>query len=376
MVLPLDEALASFPDCRLYVTVDASAMGPVLRYLTAERSIAPERIENWAPIEHRLGCSDLEATVKFRSKRIFARCYWRRPGIDRCGDTAADIRRFCEWRSKTVQAVRNGEPTPCDGCENLKQGWHLVDHRTTSLQVSESDDYSFCNFNCCYCFNKARNRELDPAKLPDMDEQLDVLRYMSEAMGDRDLKLQFSVGEITVHPNREKFIELFQGYRTLLFTNASIYDERLAALMEQGLLTIMTSIDCGRPETFRRIKSVDCFEKVCANLLRYAATGGCVTLKYIMLPGMNDTETEADAFVGLAAKLGAVVQLSNDTRTRRAPLPEVALGVACRIASRARENNLLVIHETDVFSESDNASISRALSMNCEYRQTALTGKA
>jgi nicotinamidase-related amidase len=77
----------------------------------------------------------------------------------------------------------------------------------------------------------------------------------------------------------------------------------------------------------------------------------------------------------LAAKLGSVIQLSNDTRTKRAPLPEDALRVACRIASRARENNLLVIHETDVFSESDNASISDALYMDSGCRQTILPGK-
>jgi molybdenum cofactor biosynthesis enzyme MoaA len=363
-VLPLEEALAEFPDCNLYATVDTNAMGAVLRYLTAECSIAPERIENWAPIEYRLGCSDLETTVKFRSKRVFARCYWRRPGIDRCGDTAADIRCFDEWRTAIVQAIRSGEPTPCDGCEKLRQGWHLAERRMMSLQMSESDDYSFCNFNCCYCFNKARNRELDSAKLPDADEQLDVLRYVSEVMRHSDLELQFSTGEIMVHPNRDEFIELFKGYRTLLFTNAAIYSERLAALMEQGQLTIMTSLDCGTAETFCHIKSVDCFGRVCDNLVRYAATGGCVILKYIMLPGVNDTETEADGFVALAAKLGAIVQLSNDTRTKRATLPENALRIARRIARQAREKDLLVIHEKDVFSETDNVAISEALRMD------------
>jgi len=205
---------------------------------------------------------------------------------------------------------------------------------------------------------------------------LDVLRYVSENINDRDLELQFSTGEIMVHPNRGKIIEMFGGYRTLLFTNAAIYSEQLAALMEQGLLTIMTSMDCGTPETFQRIKSVDCFDVVCANLTRYAATGGCVVLKYIMLPGINDSEPETDGFIELAAKLGAVVQLSNDTRTRRAPLPEDALRVACRLASRARDNNLLVIHETDVFSETDNASITKALSMNYDHHQASLPGRA
>jgi hypothetical protein len=107
-VLPLDEALVKFPDCGIYVTVDGNAMGAVLRYLTAERGISEVRIVNWAPIEYRLGCSDLETTIKFRSRRVFVRCYWRRPGIARSGDTAEDIRRFGEWRDRTIQEIRNG----------------------------------------------------------------------------------------------------------------------------------------------------------------------------------------------------------------------------------------------------------------------------
>ncbi|MDR0378336.1 MAG: radical SAM protein [Candidatus Accumulibacter sp.] len=360
-VLPLDEALTKFPDCAIHVTVDNDAMGAVLHYLTAERGIPEGRMANWSPIEYRLGCSALETTVKFRSRRVFVRCYWRRPGIARSGDTAEDIRRFGEWRDRTIQDIRDGKPTPCDGCENLKEGWHLVDRKLTSLQISESDTYSFCNFDCCYCFNKARNRPPDLAKLPDADEQLEVLRHVSENMRGRNLELQFSTGEIAVHPNRDKIIELLSGYETLLFTNASIYDERIARLMARGLLTLLVSMDCGTAETFHRVKAVDRYDEVCANLVRYAATGGCVILKYILLEGMNDNETDADGFIDLAEKLGAVVQLSNDTRTRRAKLPAVVLNIVRRIARRAREKNLLLIHERDVFSGSDNDAIHETI---------------
>jgi molybdenum cofactor biosynthesis enzyme MoaA len=363
-VLPFDEALAKFPDCGIYVTVDSSAMGAVLRYLTAERGISEEKIVNWAPIEYRLGCSDLETTIKFRSRRVFVRCYWRRPGINRSGDTAEDIRRFGEWRDRMIQDIRSGKSTPCDGCENLREGWHLVNRKLTSLQLSESDQYSFCNFDCCYCFNKARNRDKDIAKLPDTDEQLDVLRYVSENMSGGSLELQFSTGEITVHPNRDKFFELFKSYETLLFTNAALFDEQIAGLMESGRLTIVVSMDCGTATTFHRIKSVDCYDEVCANLARYAATGGCVILKYIMLPGVNDNEADAGGFIDLAAKLGAVVQLSNDTRTRRMALRESALHTVCRLAMRAREKNLLVIHEREVFAERDNDVINEAIHGN------------
>ena len=81
IVLPLVEALEQYPDKRIYVTVSHPALGTVLHYLTAECGIAEERIVNYVPIEYRLGCPELETSIKFRTKRIFVRCYWRHPGI-------------------------------------------------------------------------------------------------------------------------------------------------------------------------------------------------------------------------------------------------------------------------------------------------------
>jgi sulfatase maturation enzyme AslB (radical SAM superfamily) len=169
-VLPPDEAFERFPQTPILVTVDIAARGEVLHSLTNGPCVIPTaRIINWSPVEHRLGCLYLESTIKFRTKKIFARCYWRHPGIDRTGNTPEDIRMFGRWRDGVVEAIRKGEASPCDGCEHLKMGWYLADCDTTGLQLSESDEYSFCNFNCCYCFTKARNKDMDSEKLPDID---------------------------------------------------------------------------------------------------------------------------------------------------------------------------------------------------------------
>ena len=360
MVLPLDEALERYPDVPIYVTVDHTAIGNVLHDLTKKCAIPKERIVNYVPVEYRLGCPELETSIKFRTDRIFVRCYWRHPGIKRGTDTAEDIRRFDRWRRETIANIREGRPSPCDGCEYLRPGWYPVERQLTSLQISDSNEHSYCNFDCTYCFVHARNKP--PVECDgDADEQLSVLRYVSENLPGKTLELQFSTGELTVHPHREEFLELFQNYQTTLFTNAGIYHEKIAELMSRGLLSIVTSMDSGTAETFRRIKNVDCYGEVCGNLARYAATGGCIVLKYILLPDLNDHEADVDGFIDLAARLGAVVQLSNDTRTRCAPLPERARRIVCRLAKRARGLDLLVIHEREVFSPADNAAIEEVL---------------
>lgn len=359
-VLPLEEALERYPESGIYVTVDHTALGNVLHYLTDEREIPTERIINYVPIEYRPSCSELETSIKFRTKRIFVRCYWRRPGIERGTDIATDIRRFNDWREETIQSIRQGTPSPCDGCEFLKPGWYPVTRTLTSLQLSDSNEHSYCNFNCTYCFVHARNKQTVEI-LPEKDEQLTVLRHLAENLSDQRLELQFSTGELTVHPNRDEILEHFKHYETTLFTNAGIYNEKIAALMSQGLLSIVVSMDSGTAETFHKIKNVDMYHEVCDNLIRYARTGGCIVLKYIMLPGINDNTADADGFIELAVKLGAVVQLSNDTRTRCAPLPAPGQETICRIAAQARVNDLLVIHEREVFSPEDNAAIAEAM---------------
>lgn len=361
IVLPLKEALERYPDQPIYVTVDHTTIGNVLHYLTAECGIPQERILNYLPIEYRLGCPELETSIKFRTKRIFIRCYWRRPGIERGTDTGEDIRRFDNWREEAIAAIREGRSSPCDGCEYLKPGWYPAERQLTSLQISDSNEHSYCNFNCTYCFAPARNKP--PVECTEeVDEQLDVLRHVSDTLVGKTLELQFSTGELTVHPHREEFLELFQNYRTTLFTNAGIYHEKIAELMSQGLLSLVTSMDSGTAETFHKIKNVDCYEQVCDNLLRYASTGGCIVLKYIMLPGLNDNDADADGFIDLAVRLGAVVQLSNDTRTRCALLPKKARRTVCRLTENARKHDLLVIHEREVFSAEDNAVIREVLS--------------
>ena len=359
-VLLLDEALERFPGAPFYVTVDHTALGNVLHYLTAECGIPEDRIVNYVPIEYRLGCAELETSIKFRTDRIFVRCYWRHPGIKRGTDTAEDIQRFDRWREQTIAAIRDGCPSPCDGCEYLKPGWYPVERQLTSLQISDSNEHSYCNFNCTYCFVHAKNKRATECA-DGVDEQLNVLRYVSETLNHQTLELQFSTGELTVHPHRDEILEHFRRYQTTLFTNAGIYHEKIADLMSQGLLSIVVSMDSGTSETFRKIKNVDCYEQVRENLVRYADTGGCIILEYIMLPDLNDNDADADGFIDLAARLGAVVQLSNDTRTRCAPLPEKALRIVCRLAEKAREHDLLVIHEREVFSSGDNAAIREVL---------------
>lgn len=69
---------------------------------------------------------------------------------------------------------------------------------------------------------------------------------------------------------------------------------------------INVSIDAGTAETWKKIKGVDNFEEVCMNLADYykaSCRPGQVTLKYIILPGINDSEEDYESLMDIMGVL-------------------------------------------------------------------------
>lgn len=75
-------------------------------------------------------------------------------------------------------------------------------------------------------------------------------------------------------------------------------------------MLLICSVDSGTPETYHKIKGVDGFARVKQNLSRYAqASLGIVALKYIFVPGLNDTLNDVDGFVKLCVDVNATFVL-------------------------------------------------------------------
>jgi wyosine [tRNA(Phe)-imidazoG37] synthetase (radical SAM superfamily) len=78
----------------------------------------------------------------------------------------------------------------------------------------------------------------------------------------------------------------------LLLHECFIYDEKISQnLHDNPRSAINLSIDAGTPETWKKVKGVDNFDLVTENLVKYfsnSARPGQITLKYIVLPGIND----------------------------------------------------------------------------------------
>jgi adenine C2-methylase RlmN of 23S rRNA A2503 and tRNA A37 len=80
----------------------------------------------------------------------------------------------------------------------------------------------------------------------------------------------------------------------------------------------------------KKIKGVDAFGKVCENLRRYSANG-FVHLKYIILPGVNDSEADINGFIELCGNLNIkAVDVTRDRYDGRS-LTDHAIGMVARM---------------------------------------------
>jgi pyruvate-formate lyase-activating enzyme len=153
---------------------------------------------------------------------------------------------------------------------------------------------------------------------------------------DTDTTIQYSGGEISIHPLENEILAELQDHPCVILTNANIYSEKIGEILSKGRSRLYPSIDAGTHDTFAKIKGVDAFDKVRENLTRYAADG-FVHLKYIILPGVNDNERDIDGFVRLCKTTKiAAVDITRECHSV-APFGDGTIGMIARMMRGLRE---------------------------------------
>ncbi len=69
-------------------------------------------------------------------------------------------------------------------------------------------------------------------------------------------------------------------------------------------MIVRSSFDAGTPETYAKIKGVDCFEKMLENIRHYLqAPYFVLNPKYLFQPGINDNERDVENFAQICEEL-------------------------------------------------------------------------
>jgi len=244
-------------------------------------------------------CDQLEGTIIIFPNEIVPCCYPIPEGMIRPAlyknyeeDFVFDIENYRRRKAELVRLNQSDEK-PCGNCSYLRhKNWPANDMVNNIIFASSLR----CNMNCIYCPQPKtgpRNRQY-PLYVMEQLHRKNLL--------EKTFTYSLSGGEPTLHENFDEGVRfsLEYGYKLTVFTNSLIYSDTLRQALDRGLAKVVTSVDSGTRETYARVKKVDSFEKVWGNLGRYAAGGGLVEVKYIVIEE-NANEGDIRAFVDCCA---------------------------------------------------------------------------
>lgn len=212
-------------------------------------------------------------------------------------DTDLFIEKFIEEKKKLIELNRAGKETMCTSCEYLKEGYWEKKKKINSINVSFDNS---CNFRCVYCYKVRSGKSM--THMERSEEEI-LKKVLAVEKVDIDRQVIYSSGEISIQPNVNKILDLLQKYDLSIFTNASVYNERIHEIIKKKNCSMVVSVDSGTRETFKQIKGVDLFDRVWENIGKYASENGNVILKYILM-GSNFDAENLNGFIEMCTKHG------------------------------------------------------------------------
>lgn len=210
-----------------------------------------------------------------------------------------------EAKFQLINKLNSGEHCICSGCENLIfREWEPMTKLKFNRLILSPDN--LCNSSCSYCpQDHARRSRYDHVGLLNRCIELGYIDP------NNTYKISWGGGEPVL---MEGFDELFVKFKDVkiynqIFTTGIKFSENIAnALQDDDNTCILVSIDAGTRDTYKKIKSVDQFDRVVENFDKYyksAKNKSNIKLKYIVLDE-NCTIEEIDSFLALVKSKGWV----------------------------------------------------------------------
>jgi molybdenum cofactor biosynthesis enzyme MoaA len=220
-------------------------------------------------------------------------------------------------RKKIFNEIQSQQSDSCTGCHQLYETKEEPNFKS-KLNILSIEQHSVCNLRCSYCSDIYYG-----GKRPKYDV-LKFIKSLSEQGYFGNLKqVVWGGGEPTLDKSFEILLKEIHTYSNpnyyhRVFTNSIKYSEAIAKFLKNGLVKIVTSIDAGTEETFKKIRGRAKFNEVFENLNKYSSIGSHnITIKYILTKG-NSSEEELQSFVSNCIKHNlqdCAYQISIDYKT-------------------------------------------------------------
>lgn len=203
--------------------------------------------------------------------------------------------------------------------EKKYEEWESEDNYISNLYISH---WIECNSKCIYCFAAQHPEEFQYKK-----KNYSVLPIIKEMLQKNILRrggsIHFGGGEPTLLPEFEDIIRLLLDYKFYdlrVHTSGIKYSPILERGIREGRLKVVVSVDAGSRETFQKIKQVDAYDIVRENIKKYASAQVhrihaitpenyykgelFASSKFIVIPGINDTEEEVENWIKADVEAG------------------------------------------------------------------------
>lgn len=205
------------------------------------------------------------------------------------------------------EVQRKGEVfEKCKGCILLREDeWDDEDYIDRLLLTH----WINCNCMCIYC------PAVRDENLKSNNKHYDIVPVLRDMCDRKILKknayISIAGGESTIYPEFEEMLHLLLDYgcdNILLNSSGIKYSPAVAKGLAECKLQLTVSVDSGCRETYEKLKLVKTYDKVMENLAKYAAAQVLdkdrVCSKYIIVPGVNDNETEIEKWLENTANIG------------------------------------------------------------------------
>lgn len=264
--------------------------------------------------EKRYKCDFLLHGLNFEVENLFNCCMTAHSGdknilpIQKIESGELNWDRVFELKRYLAEKMLEGKiPNQCKNCYYLKEA--EADFSLDGegyLSTIWLNHFSQCNSCCSYCYKVKNENETGYIK------EYDVLTHFKYMFENNLLKngghIVFGGGEPTLLSCFEELLQLCfdNGIKRYIIHSSGIkYSQALAKGLKTKEIDLIISIDSATRETYKKIKKVDAFDKVCSNIKRYVQESGSthtIKTKYIIIPGINDNFEEITKWYYMSVK--------------------------------------------------------------------------
>jgi pyruvate-formate lyase-activating enzyme len=248
------------------------------------------------------------------------------PFLGKFNGESLDIPAILAARARIVHENQTTGHEACRGCPYLvKRKWQRPRFPFRLLGIAQ---FAHCNIECSYCYLQWQ----EPSVFADGYKPYAVLPVIKQLIRGRLLDPRATVdwggGEPTIYREFDDVLRLVteRGSITFIHTNGTRLPEPIRHELSTKRIHIICSVDAGTRQTWKLIKRRDLLEAVWDNLGQYVRYGCRVILKYIMMPE-NCSESELQAFLMRAVKIGARELVLDIDYTNSHPSPQVIQGL-------------------------------------------------